>query len=85
MTDAVDPTEPPQPSADMLQRLLGLTAAEVRLALEIMRGLRLGEAAKAFGIEMPVARSQMVSIFAKTGTRHQSELIALLSRLTASS
>ena len=85
MTDAVDPTEPPQPSADMLQRLLGLTAAEVRLALEIMRGLRLREAAKVLGIEMPVARSQMASIFTKTNTQHQSELIALLSRLTASS
>ncbi len=72
-----------QPTANRLQRLFGLTADEARLALEMMRGLGLREAAKALGIEMPMARSQMVSIFAKTETRHYGELMVLLSRLTA--
>ena len=70
-----------QPTANRLQRLFGLTADEAKLALEMMRGLRLREAAEALGIEMPMARSQMVSIFVKTGTQHQSELVAFLSRL----
>ncbi len=78
----VDLTEPPQPSAETLQRLFGLTAAETKLALEIARGLRLREAAEALGIEMPMATAQMTSIFAKTGTQQQGELVALLSRLT---
>ena len=82
MMTLVGLTELSQPNADMLQRLFGLTAAEARLALEMVRGLRLGEAAKALGIEMPVARSQMASIFGKTGTQHQGEFVALLSRLT---
>ena len=71
-----------QPTANRLQKLFGLTADEAKLALEMMRGLRLREAAEALGIEMPMARSQMVSIFVKTGTQHQNELIALLLRLT---
>jgi DNA-binding CsgD family transcriptional regulator len=78
----VDLTEPPQPSAEVLQKLFGLTAAETELALEIARGLRLREAADALGIEMPMATAQMASIFAKTGTQQQGELVALLSRLT---
>src|SRR5918912_898479 len=45
-----------QPTANRLQRLFGLTADEAKLALEMMRGLRLREAAEALGIEMPMAR-----------------------------
>ena len=78
----VDLTEPPQPSAETLQRLFGLTAAETKLALEIARGLRLREVAEALEIGMPKATAQMISIFAKTGTQQQEELVALLSRLT---
>jgi DNA-binding CsgD family transcriptional regulator len=77
----MDQTGLEQPTANRLQRLFGLTAAEARLALEMMRGLRLREAAEALGIEMPMARSQMVSIFVETGTQHQNELVAFLSRL----
>src|SRR5918911_4410455 len=83
MMTLADLTELSQPNADKLQRRFGLTAAEARLALEVVRGLRLREAAKALGIEMPMARSQMASIFTKTKTQHQGELVALLSRLTA--
>ena len=82
MMTLVGLTELSQPNADMLQRLFGLTAAEARLALEIARGVRPREAAKALGIEMPMARSQMASIFTKTKTQHQGEFVALLSRLT---
>ncbi len=77
----IDPTEAPQPSGEMLQKLFGLTAAETRFALEIARGLCLREAVETLGIEMPMATAQMTSIFAKTGTQHQSELVALLSRV----
>ena len=77
----VDLTEPPLPSAETLQKLFGLTSAEARLAREIARGLSAGEAAKALGVKMATVRPQMVQIFAKTGTKRQGELVALLTRL----
>ena len=79
----INRTEALQPIADTLQKRFGLTAAETGLALEVARGVRLREAAKVLGIEMPMARSQMVSIFVKTETRHYGELMVLLLRLTA--
>ncbi len=83
MTTLASLTRPPRLNADKLQRLFGLTAVEARLALEMARGLSLREALESLEIEMPIARSQMASIFIKTGTQHQSELVVLLSRLTA--
>ena len=77
----VDLTEPPLPSAETLQKLFGLTSAEARLAREIARGLSAGEAAEALGVKMATVRSQMAQIFAKTGTKRQGELVALLTRL----
>jgi DNA-binding CsgD family transcriptional regulator len=77
----VDLTEPAQPSGETLQRLFGLTAAEARLACEIACGASPSEAAAALGIEMLIARSQLSSILAKTGTQRQGALVALLARL----
>jgi DNA-binding CsgD family transcriptional regulator len=79
----INRTEALQPIVDTLQKRFGLTAAETGLALEVARGVHPREAAKVLGIEMPMARSQMVSIFVKTETRHYGELMVLLSRLTA--
>ena len=77
----VDLAEPLLPSAETLQKLFGLTSAEARLAREIARGLSPGEAAEALGVKMATVRSQMAQIFAKTGTKRQGELVALLTRL----
>ncbi len=77
----VDLGETPQPGEQTLQTLFGLTPAETRLARELARGLSPGEAAEKLEVRTTTARSQLSSIFAKTGTRRQGELVALLLRV----
>ncbi|HEX2257214.1 MAG TPA: helix-turn-helix transcriptional regulator [Afifellaceae bacterium] len=62
----------------MLREAYGLTAAEERLALLILQGLRLAEAETVLGIRHSTARTHMKRIYAKTGTRRQVELVRLL-------
>ncbi len=71
----------PQPSATTLQKLFGLTSAEARLAARIATGAPLAEIADESGISVSTARSQLASIFLKTHTRRQGELVALLARV----
>ncbi|MCE9521753.1 MAG: alpha/beta fold hydrolase [Alphaproteobacteria bacterium] len=59
-------------------RRLGLTAAEARLAAKLVQGLQLSECAASLGISTHTARTQLKNIFAKTGTKRQSELLRLL-------
>ena len=68
----------PVPSEAVLQRLFGLTAAEARLACSISRGETLGEAAGVLGIKISTARCQLAKLMAKTETRRQAQLVALL-------
>jgi DNA-binding CsgD family transcriptional regulator len=68
----------PVPSAAVLQRLFGLTAAEARLACSISGGETLGEAAGVLGIKISTARCQLAKLMAKTETRRQAQLVALL-------
>jgi len=71
----------PVPSEHVLQRAFDLTPAEVRLAQGIARGHSLEEVAAAIGIKITTARTQLAAIFAKTGTRRQAKLVALLGHL----
>jgi DNA-binding CsgD family transcriptional regulator len=71
----------PMPSESLLARIYGLTRAEAAIAQGMARGERLEELAARLGVKMSTARSQLSSIFAKTKTRRQSKLVALLSRL----
>jgi len=68
------------PEPDVLIELFALTPAEARLAAVIARGISLRDAANELGIARETARNQLKSIFAKTHTHRQSELVALLSR-----
>lgn len=65
-------------SSDHSSRRLGLTAAEARLAAKLVQGLQIADAAESLGISTHTARTQLKSIFAKTGARRQSELLHLL-------
>ena len=58
-----------------------LTAAEARLASSLAAGEGIGAASARLAISRETARTQLRAIFAKTGTRRQAELTALLSRL----
>lgn len=64
-------------------RRLGLTAAEARLTAKLVQGLSLADAAAELKISAHTARTQLKSIFAKTGVRRQSELLRLLTEVSA--
>jgi DNA-binding CsgD family transcriptional regulator len=73
-----DPEHVPELQTETLSRLHGLTRAESRLALELLGGSNPRDAADRLEISAGTARNQLKSIFLKTETRGQSELIRLL-------
>jgi DNA-binding CsgD family transcriptional regulator/PAS domain-containing protein len=64
-----------------LQSVFGMTNAEARLALRLEQGETLGGIADEFGLSRETLRRQLKSIFSKTYTSRQAELVLLLSRL----
>ena len=78
----LDLNDAPEPSSAVLQKMFGLTAAETSLAIQLTRGGSLAEIARAQGISITTARTQLSSIFAKTNTSRQAELVALLARIS---
>jgi DNA-binding CsgD family transcriptional regulator len=63
---------------EILRAAFGLTQAEVRLAQQLMSGRSLREAATLQAIGLPTVRTQLASIFLKTQTSRQGQLIAKL-------
>jgi len=55
--------------------------AEGRIALSLLEGSSLAEAAELNGVGVETARSQLKRVFLKTGTRRQAELVGLLASL----
>lgn len=70
-----------EPDSALLRATFELTAAEARLAQAVAGGRRPDAAAGLLGIGRETARSHLKMVFAKTGTRSQSELAVLLDRL----
>jgi DNA-binding CsgD family transcriptional regulator len=68
----------PGPPAEILARTFQFTAPEARLASVMARGAPLQIAARELEISWQTARNQLKSVFAKTYTHRQSELVALL-------
>ena len=77
----VDPEDCHAPSYTLLQELFGLTRGEVHLANQLLCGQSLQEIADANGLSIATVRSQTKSVFAKTYTHRQAELVGLLTRL----
>ena len=73
-----DPERQPPIPAATLARLFGLSPAESQLASELARGASLEEAAATLGISRNTVRSQLQSVFQKTSTNRQSELVRVL-------
>ena len=71
----------PAPSVRLLQEFFKLTPAEARLAQFMARAETIEDAACALSVKLCTARSQLASVFEKTATARQAELVALLSRL----
>jgi DNA-binding CsgD family transcriptional regulator len=76
-----DPETRPTIPADRLRELFGLTATEARLALWLLRGETLHAACDRFEVSRHTVRAQLASIFSKTQTSRQSELITLMMRV----
>lgn len=68
----------PGPAPSILAKTFGLTPSEAKLACIIARGAGPEIAAQELKISRETARNQLKSVFAKTGTHRQSELVALL-------
>jgi DNA-binding CsgD family transcriptional regulator len=66
---------------EIIQAAYGLTPAEAKLAVLLLQGRTVTEAAEANSVTRETIRSQLKSIFLKTGTRRQGELIELLASL----
>ena len=75
-----DSASPVETTEAELRQLYGLTAAEARISNLLMEGAGLEECCDQLGIRRTTARMHLRNIFAKTGVRRQSELVALLLR-----
>jgi DNA-binding CsgD family transcriptional regulator len=64
--------------ATILRLLYALTESEARLAARLAAGEALADCARALGIRPETARTHLRNVFAKTGTRRQSELVRLV-------
>ena len=67
------------PSQSRLIEVLGVTPAEAKLIAHLIDGLTLTAAAEALGISRNTARSQLASVFSKTGVNRQTQLVKLVS------
>lgn len=73
-----DPERGPRADAEITASLFGLTRAEARLSAKLASGKTLEEAAEELCVSLLTVRSQLKSIFGKTATSRQSELVRLL-------
>ena len=70
-----------QPNPQTLRRMFGLTTAETKLAAGIALGFTPVELATQLGVRRTTVRSHLASVFSKTQTKRQAELVALLARM----
>jgi len=78
-----DPEGKVQPIAEIIMQFYNLTVAETKIAIKLMQGFTLDEIATMLRITKETARKQLQSVFWKTNTNRQSELILLLIRGSA--
>jgi DNA-binding CsgD family transcriptional regulator len=76
-----DPGVPALTKPNVLQGLFKLTSAETRLAMLLGAGDSLDSAAQQLNVSLETSRTQLKSLFSKTETHRQGELVALLARL----
>lgn len=69
------------PSVEALRSLFGFTTAEAKLANALAKGVDLAMIADQFGISKDTVRNQLKSVFSKTGTHRQLDLVSMLSNL----
>ena len=70
----LDPERAPRPRTVLIQKALHLTQAEAALANILFEGTSLREAAEALGKSANTCKTQLKSIYAKTGCRSHVDL-----------
>lgn len=78
MVFVADPDRHPLPTEEEIRALFGLTAAEARLARALAEGLDVAQAAQRLGQSIVTLRTRLKTIFDRTDTHRQSELIQLI-------
>ena len=76
-----DPQRGSESNAAVLRSALGLTAAELEIALALYRGTSRARLAAERGVTVDTVRSQIRSIYSKAECRREAELIALMRML----
>ena len=71
------------PSERTVSEFFGLSPAESRLAASLMQGRKLGDIARASGVEVTTLRTQLSSILRKVGVERQVDLVRILSSIGA--
>jgi DNA-binding CsgD family transcriptional regulator/PAS domain-containing protein len=74
----VDPVEKRQFGPQPFGGFFGLTAAEASVCAGLARGLSVQELAAQSHVSLPTIRTHLARVLAKTGTRSQSDLVALV-------
>jgi DNA-binding NarL/FixJ family response regulator len=69
------------PSVQDLTGLFGLSAAESRLAVALIKGKKLRDIAVETGLRITTLRTQLSSVFKKVGAERQTDLIRILSSI----
>ncbi len=69
------------PDDGLLNMLFDLTPAEARLLQALAGGSRLQSYAESVGVQPSTVRTQLTSIFNKTGTKRQAELLSIVASL----
>lgn len=70
-----EPTPNVEPSAALLRAIYGLTPAETRLVLALLEGVCVSDYAENASVTLNTVRTQLKSIFLKTGCQSQVELV----------
>ncbi len=79
-----DPDQEIVPDSALMRRLYGITPAEARLARELLGGDGLAEIGPRLGLSNNTLKKQLQSLFAKTETHRQADLVRLLMSLGSS-
>jgi DNA-binding CsgD family transcriptional regulator len=73
-----DPDRAPAPDVGTVRAVFGLTPAEAELVGCLARGLSLEQSARELGLSVETLRSRLKTIFQKTDTHRQADLIRLV-------
>jgi len=73
-----DPARRVKPPVKRLRALFGLTGAEATLAQGLLDGRRLAEIAASRDVSVETVRTQLRSLFKKTGASRQADLMRIL-------